>query len=741
MADSPDRPKDKGNLTLPSVDAAMNRGSPRAIRGGKGAKDDDKNVRLGREDKEEEEAVVLRRARKRLARIASDESENRKLGLDDLRHETGEGQWPQDVAAQRNFDKRPCLTLNKLPTFVNQVLNDARQNRPGIHYSPVGERADKQVAQMLDGMTRAIWRNSDGDTMVDTALHNSAGAPGWGYARVLCDFEDEGSMHQEIRLMRVTNPFSVYLGKHKDLTGADANHAFVTEDMDREEFEETYPDADKMPWDQTGIGDAYKTWGNSESGVRIAEYFEEETEHRTLVQLSNGHVGFKDNLADEVKASLDSGALEVVKERESPCKKIWWYKLTAAEVLKKERWPGKYIPIVKFTGTEIDIEGKTKLSGIIRNAKQPQLMYNYGRTAEIETLGQQPKIVWLIAEGQDEGYEEQWSTAHVKARPALKYRPMSLGGHPVPPPQRQQPFGVPAGQAQWSQTAAQDMQAVTGIRFDATPQERMYDESGRALRELRERGDLATFHYIDNCAKSLRRLGVILQDLICNGEVYDTTRIVTILREDEKEQQVKISPTAAKPYTEERDEMTGKAIPVINPTIGKYGVTVMVGPSYATKRVEAAESKMDFVRAMGPAAPQIIAGVADLIAKDMDWAESEEWAARLAALVAQTHPGLIQPTQKDMTPQVQALIQGLQQSLQKTQQELMLHQRALADQDKDRAIKLEKIEKDFEAKLIQVAQKSDADMHKHVGTNLQNLMAEVSELRKALAEPTGAMNG
>jgi hypothetical protein len=233
---------------------------------------------------------------------------------------------------------------------------------------------------------------------------------------------------------------------------------------------------------------------------------------------------------------------------------------------------------------------------------------------------------------------------------------------------------------------------------------------------------------------------VILQDLICNGEVYDTTRIVTILREDDKEQQVMVSPTAAKPYSEERDEHTGKVIPVINPTIGKYGVTVTVGPSYATKRVEAAESKMDYVRAMGPAAPQIIAGTADLIAKDMDWAESDEWHSRLAALVEMTHPGLVKPTAKDMTPQVQAAMQGMQQNLQKLQQELVLAQRALADQDKDRAIKLEGIEKTFEAKLIAVAQKAEADSQKHIGANLQNIIKEVAALRESLATPTGAQS-
>ena len=55
------------------------------------------------------------------------------------------------------------------------------------------------------------------------------------------------------------------------------------------------------------------------------------------------------------------------------------------------------------------------------------------------------------------------------------------------------------------QGAAQDMMAATGIRFDATQNERMIDESGKAIRELRRSGDLGSFHYADNLGQSLRR--------------------------------------------------------------------------------------------------------------------------------------------------------------------------------------------------------------------------------------------
>jgi hypothetical protein len=50
--------------------------------------------------------------------------------------------------------------------------------------------------------------------------------------------------------------------------------------------------------------------------------------------------------------------------------------------------------------------------------------------------------------------------------------------------------------------------ASTGIRFDATQQERTHDESGKALRvELKRVGSLGNFHYIDNLARSLKHTG------------------------------------------------------------------------------------------------------------------------------------------------------------------------------------------------------------------------------------------
>lgn len=720
MADSPDRPPDDGRIAMPSVDAGQNKVAPTDLSGGKGSKDDEKDTRLGLSKSEEQK--VLQRALKRMDRCMQAESENRKQALDDLKFYKGD-QWPADVAAQRNFDQRPCLTINKLPTFVNQVTNDVRQNRPAINISPVGDKGDPEVAKMYSGMIREIERKSVADIAYDTAFASVARA-GFGYWRIITEYDKPSSFNLVATIKRIRNPFTVYMDpSHQEPDGSDSKFAFISEMIQRGDFKEEYPDAQPMSWPKGGVGDSLKTWITQDE-IRIAEYFEIETEKRELVRLSNGATGWRDEISEE-----NLRRFEIEEEREADCLTVMWYKLTAIEILESRKWPGIWIPIVKVIGDEVDIEGKTTLSGVVRHAKDPQRQYNYWCTAETEMVALAPKAPFVMAEGQDEGYEQEWKNANIRSNPVLHYRQVSLDGHQAPPPQRQPAVQVPAGIVQAKQGAAQDMMATTGIRFDATTKDRMYDESGRALRELRKFGDLGSFHLVDNLARSLRHTGVILVDLI--PKIYNRKRVETILRENDAEERITIDPNAPKPMQEQRDQQTGKVMKIFNPTYGEYGVTVTIGPSYATKRVEAAESMMDFVRAM----PQAGALIMDLVAKNQDWPGAEEMATRLAKALP---PNLMTPDIKDAPPQVQAMLASMNAQLKQMAQERVQLVKALTDKTADREQRDRKIEVDFEAKIVAAMQKADASHAAHIGSELRSLANAVHVLHNALLKPEGA---
>lgn len=626
---------------------------------------------------------------KRFNRCATAEQENRTHAVDDLKFKGGE-QWPENIKAARTLEKRPCLTINKVKTFVHQITNDQRQNRPAINVSPIGDKADPETAKMLKGLIKQIERQSNADVAYDTGFDNAV-SNGWGYWRLVTDYESEDSFDQVIRIQRIRNPFRVYIDPDsEEPDGSDAQWCFISDLVTREDFKEEYPDAEEVAWNEGTLGDEYKYW-STQTHIRIAEYFYFEHETKTLVGLSTGQIGFDDQpeIAELIKLYPEI----VVKEREVQAKKIKWCKLTAHEILEENEWLGKWIPVVKCIGDEIDVDGKNYLAGLIRDMKDPQRMYNFWCTSETELIALAPKAPWIMEEGQVEGHEQRWKEANIKSLPYLLYKGTSISGKPSPIPQRQQFVGPPVGVVNAKQGAAQDMQAVSGIRFDATLNERMHDESGRALRELKRVGDLGSFHYVDNLSRSLRHTGRLLIDLI--PKVYDTRRVLTILREDDSEQTVILDPQLQQPHMKSQDQQ-GKVQRLYNPKLGEYEVAVTIGPSFATKRQESSESMLAFMKTMPETAPLI----ADLVARNQDWPGSEEIAARLQS---QLPPNLQEKGMEDLPPEARGMIASLQQQLQQLKQERDRAVALLGDKDKDRAIEQDKINKDFEAKMTDIA--------------------------------------
>lgn len=671
--------------------------------------------------KDESDADILARVRKRFKLCVGWEAENRKAALEDLKFKAGD-QWPADVAAQRNTDRRPCLTVNKIPTFIHQITNDQRQNRPAINVSPVGDRGDPDAAKMYRGMIRAIERDSAADIAYDWAFEGAV-SNGFGYFRILTEFESPESFDQVIRIRRIRNPFTVYLDPdHQEPDGADCVYAFITERITREEFKDKYPDADPMPFAELSIGDTYKEWVDAET-LRIAEYFEIKHSKKRLVELENGWCGYYDELSDQVKEQIRTKRVLIEKEREAEVPEVRWFKVTAKDVLERNEWLGQWIPVIPVIGNEIDIEGKVKLSGLIRDSKDAQRIYNFGVTAEIELVALAPKAPWIVEEGQIEGHEQEWKAANTKNYPYLSYKGTSVGGKPAPPPQRQQMVGSPIGWINLKQGAAMDMMATTGVRFDPTNADNRVDDSGRAIREHGRASANGNFQYIDNLARSLKHAGRQMIDLI--PKIYDGRRITTILREDDSEDRVMIDPDSDKAYKEVINPKTGKKIKILNPTMGKYACTVTIGPSYATKRIEASESMMMFAKAM----PNVAALISDLIAKNQDWPEAEVIANRLAKSIPAQ---LLTPDQKDIPPQIQAVIQHLDAQVKALTQQLQQAMAALNDKEKDRQIAMSKIEADFNAKILAVVQKADEAVSKHTGQHIMHLSREVADLTAAL---------
>lgn len=602
------------------------------------------------------------------------ESENRRDALDDIKFAQLSDQWPANIRRDRELDGRPCLTINKLPSFIRQVVNDARQNKPAIEVHPVDSEADVETAEIFAGLIRQIEVSSDSEVAYDRALE-SAVTMGRGFFKINTRYAHDDTFDQDIVIESVPNPLSIY--GDPDSTAADSSDwmtAFELDTMPVAKFKDRFgKDAEAASF---STDDLDKT--ATDEQVTIAAWWTREDAKRTIVMLSPPQVEpSPDQMAQAMaigageivdlsvyeanKALFDSLGVTVVAKRDVPAYKVKQRLISGAEVLETVDWKGKFIPIVPVYGVDVNVEGKRYWRSMIRDVKDAQRMFNYWRTTTTELVALAPKAPFIGRKGTFDTDAAKWATANTQTHAYIEFD--------TEMPQRQPFAGVPAGALQEALNAADDMKAVMGL-YDASLGARSNETSGKAIMARQREGDTSTFHYIDNLSRAIRHAGRILIDLI--PQVYSVPRIERIIGKEGQETPVLLAPKAdhenlpqgMQPPVEERETPQGEMEEITHLyalDVGRYDVTTKAGPSFNSRREEFVTMATELIRALPAAAPLLI----DKIIENYDLPGGEELAERFKAML----PG---PAQGN-NPQVQEarqIAQQLQQELAKCQQQL-----------------------------------------------------------------------
>jgi len=588
------------------------------------------------------------------------ESGNRTEALADLKFLAGD-QWPEQMKRMRQLDQRPCLTFNRLPTYLHQVTNDQRQDQVGIQVHPVGSGADKKGAEIYQGMIRRIEDSSNADVAYDTAV-NSAAAIGFGFWRLVTEYESATSFNQVIKFQRIRDALKVYFDPASvEADGSDAKRCVIVSDMAKEEFKRKYPGKlEACNTALTAIGTQVQPGWMTDRMVRIVEYYYFKYKDATLYLLGDGTT---------VTEQPPEGVV-IKATRKTQIPQLMWCKACAGAVIDRTEIMCKWIPVFPVWGDEIDIEGKVIRKGIIRDAKDPAQMYNFWMTSATEEVSLRPKTPFIGAEGQFEGHENKWKTANKQSHAYLEYKPVEINGTLAPPPMRSPMADVPVGVLQMALHAADNIKAVTGL-FDSSIGARGNATSGIQEREQQRQGDMANFHFIDNLRRSIRHCGRCLADMI--PHYYDAARVVEIMRENGDVEAVAINQPAV-------DE---SGAPVIDPvtqvqkilndmTIGSYGITFDAGPSYATQREETRASMVE----LGKSWPKLWDVAGDIAVENMDWQGADKIARRLKASIP---PNITagdegedgQPSgPPPLPPEVEQALQNYDQMVEQLQQQL-----------------------------------------------------------------------
>ncbi len=599
-----------------------------------------------------EKDEFIGQARKRFEVAAEEERHLREKFVSDLKFASPDGdeQWDPKVKQDREANKRPAMSFPRCHTFVQQVSNEARQNKPQVKFAPRLD-ADKDTAEIYEGLARYIQYTSDAQVAYETAIEYSAGGS-FGFYRFLTNYVDEDSEDLELGIVPVLDPLTIYGVLVPACFNRPVPYAFVIEEIRKEEFKRLYPDTEMATLDWAEVGSQAGDWVTEET-VRIAEYWyvEESTEKP-----------------------------EAGKRKAKPTVKFC--KINGIEVLPGSEtvWAGSTIPIIPVLGKQMIMEGKPHLFSIVRPQKAAQQLINYSKSRIAETLSTSPISPFMVAAGQIEGYEAEWETLNTVNRPFLTYKVVDTSGRPIPPPTRQT-FEPPIQSlSAFVAQEVDDMKATTGI-FDASLGNNGNETSGQAIQKRQQQANLSTMHFMDNLERSFKRAGKVIEELI--PKIYDTPREVTILGQDEAPKIVKINQGA-------RDQ-AGKAYnyDIAN---AKVSLVITIGKAYGSKRAES----FDTISQVVQTSPNMFPMVGDILFRNSDMAGADQLAERLHKLLP---PNLQDDQENPLPPQAQAAVAQAQQQMQ--EMHVQLQQLAMEKQGKVW---------ETQGKLQQISAQSQADM-------------------------------
>lgn len=446
----------------------------------------------------------------------------------DIAFENGD-MWDASLKSKRKVNNLSCLTVNKISSKVKYIVNNARANMPAIKVRPIKDGASENTAKVFDGIIKSIeYQGNAKQARIYAHKCNVIG--GIGAWRDLLYINDEGD--PDIKSERILDPTSILMDPNaREQDFSDAEYAFITTWIAKEQFEKEYPDVDVKNYSSD-----YNSW-YSEDAVQVVEYW------------CKG----EDGLFDQ-------------------------YLLTADKVLKRtEDYPGKYLPIYYLTGEESAVNGERDYKGIVRDVKDMQMLHNLTKSRTADYIARSAEAQWLVEGEMIADYKDVWQKANVSGAPVLPYTATSTGGKP----QRVDPLTPPTGLIEASKETDEDIRMTIGIRDPLA--DIPSSQSGKAIALQISQGNIGTFEFADKLNDLIKYQGKVLVDLI--PKVFNYAHIREIMGEDGAVTPVQLN----QPYIENGEQVMHDL------SRGKYLVTISSGASYESQRSETADKLIELV--------------------------------------------------------------------------------------------------------------------------------------------------
>lgn len=663
---------------------------------------------------------IVTQAVERLRLAAEADKKQRDREKEDLAFQVPELQWSAAAKADRMgsivngipLQARPMLSIPKLDQPIQLVLNQEKSAHLGVQVHALSEDANDDTAEVFQGLYRCIERDSRANLARSWAFERGVKA-GRGAYRILTEpapgYSETGD--QNIVIKRILYQDAVYFDPFAiEPDWSDGEWAFVTEWVQWAKYKRLYSKSKLSGYDTgeltelTDEASDCPDWikGDGESrAVLIAEYFCVEGE------------------GDE--------------------RKVIWRKMNGIEILSEQAWMGKYIPIIPVIGRElIPFDGERRWTGIYGPNKDAQRMFNHAASAAVESAATEPKNPYIIAEGQEEGHEQEFLLSATKNFPYVRYKPTTVAGQVVAPPQRSQTDTSKLTLSMQMLSMAGDfIHAGTGAFEPTLGQNSPNVKTKGATLALQAQHDQGNSNWLDNLAEiSLVYEAKVVLDLI--PHVYDRPGRVarTLDIEDESTSVVLNQPFI--PGTKSNNGVRGQRPQPIadgqplpqgakpdqvkhyNLKDGTYGVTVSIGKSYKSR----VDQGKDELGQLFQAEPQLFGMLGDIYLKFADFPGHKEAAERIKKML----PPPLQEKDQQQDPAMQ--LQQAQAQLQQMGQQM---------QEMAKALETDKVKVDGQVQIAKFKEESAVLMQKMKDAT-SITVAQIQAAAKGLQMATEAEN-
>ena len=284
------------------------------------------------------------------------------------------------------------------------------------------------------------------------------------------------------------------------------------------------------------------------------------------------------------------------------------------------------IPVIPVYGNFKIFEGKTLYWGVVEKLLDPQRVLNYAMSRSIEEGALAPRAKYWMTPTQAAGHEDQIATLNTNSDPVQFFNP-----DPEFPSIPQQQGGAVVNQG--LNLIAQSMQGMinaTAGMFAANMGDNPNAQSGVAIRQLQNKGDNGTFKYSRAMEIAISATGRLIKDAI--PKVYDTTRTIRVLREDDTYDMADLNQQVV-------DNATGEIVTVNDLSVGSYDVICKAGPSFKNRQEETLEA----ITSLAQVDPSLMQIAGDLLLQNVNTPAANQIAERKRAQMLQA--GLIPQSQ------------------------------------------------------------------------------------------------